>query len=395
MSVRKADARFLNTPFYSRAKELCETNLWSPWKAYTTVDCYSTVEEEYFAVRNATSVFDLTPMIKYRITGKDGLAFLDKLMTRKMSGLTPGRVMYGAWCNDLGHVLDDGTVFHLEENSWRLCSAERHLDWLMATAMGFDVEIDDETDEVVGLAVQGPTSCQTLKAMQLEGVENLKPFQHRSFNLEGRDLMVSRTGFTGDLGYEMWVKSEDAELLWDRLFEAGQSFGIKPIGSHALDIVRIEAGFIQAEVDFVPALNVVRAGRGRSPYELGLDWLVHFDKPVFNGRQALLKEKEQGSRYRFVRLDVEGNKPAHDSFIYNGSNKVVGHVTSATWSPSAKKNIALASLDMPWGREGDELYAEIYYNTELKWNRLMARCSIVEGPFFDPPRRRQTPPADY
>ena len=395
MSVREADKRLLKTPFYSRASELCQTNLWSPWKAYTSVDCYSVVEEEYFAIRNATGVFDLTPMIKYRISGKDGLAYLDKLMTRKMSKLTPGRVMYSAWCNDSGHVLDDGTVFHLDDNVWRLCSAERHMDWLQATAMGFDVSIEDETDEVVGLAVQGPTSCQILKAMKLEGVENLKPFQLKHFSVDGMELLVSRTGFTGDLGYELWVTSENAEKLWDNLFDAGKTYGILPIGSHALDIVRIEAGFIQAEVDFVPALDVVRAGRARSPFELGLDWLVHFDKPVFNGRQALLKEKENGSRYRFVRLDIEGNKPANDSFIYNAKKEIVGHVTSATWSPSAKKNVALASLEMPWGKPEDELYAEIYYNRELQWSRLMARCQVVEGAFFDPPRRRETPPLDY
>jgi aminomethyltransferase len=395
MSVREADKRLLQTPFYSRASKLCQSNLWSPWKAYTTVDCYSVVEEEYFAIRNATGVFDLTPMIKYRISGKDGLAYLDKLMTRKMSKLTPGRVMYSAWCNDTGHVLDDGTVFHLDDNLWRLCSAERHMDWLLATAMGFDVIIEDETDEVVGLAVQGPTSCQVLKAMNLAGVENLKPFQLEHFSFAGMELLVSRTGFTGDLGYELWVTSANAGKLWDALFDAGKAYGILPIGSHALDIVRIEAGFIQAEVDFVPALDVVRAGRGRSPFELGLDWLVHFDKPVFNGRQALLKEKETGSRYRFVRLDVEGNKPAKDSFIYNGKKEIVGHVTSATWSPSAKKNVALASLEMPWGKAEDELYAEIYYNRELQWSRLMARCQVVEGAFFDPPRRRETPPLDY
>ncbi len=395
MSVREAEKRVLTTPFHSRTSALCQTNRWSPWKAYTTVDCYSVLEDEYFAIRNATAVFDLTPMTKYRIRGRDGLAYLDKLMTRKMSTLRPGRVMYSVWCNDLGHVLDDGTVFHLEADVWRLCSQERHLDWLLATATGFDVQIEDESDAVVGLAVQGPTSCQTLKAMHLDGVENLKPFQLRSFPFFDTKLLVSRTGFTGDLGYELWTIPAYAERLWDALFVAGSLYGILPIGSHALDIARIEAGFIQADIDFVPALNVVRAGRGRSPYELGLDWLVHFDKPVFNGRQALLKEKQRGSRYRFVRLDVAGNKPANESFIYNNKKQIVGHVTSATWSPSAKKNIALASLDMPWGRVGDKLYAEIYYNRELQWSRLMAPCQVVEGAFFDPPRRRATPPLDY
>jgi aminomethyltransferase len=395
MAMREADKRVLTTPFYSRVSALCQTNMWSQWKAYTTVDCYSFLEEEYFAVRNATAVFDLTPMTKYRISGKDGLAYLDKLMTRKMSKLTPGRVMYGVWCDDLGHVLDDGTVFHLDDNLWRLCSQERHMDWLMATAMGFDVQIEDETDAIAGLAVQGPTSCKTLKAMKLHGVEDLKPFQMKTFPFAGSELLVSRTGFTGDLGYELWTVPEHAEGLWDALFEAGEPYGIFPIGSHALDISRIEAGFIQADVDFVPALDVIRAGRGRSPFELGLDWLVHFDKPIFNGRRALLKEKENGSRYRFVRLDVEGNKPANDSFIYNAKKEIVGHITSATWSPSAKKNIALGSVKMPWGKVGDELYAEIYYNRELQWSRVMARCQVVEGAFFDPPRRRETPPSDY
>ncbi len=395
MIARAADKRVLPTPFHARASALCQTNCWSSWNAYTVVDLYSTLEDEYFAIRNATAAFDLTPMAKYRISGKDGLAYLDKLMTRKMGKLTPGRVMYAAWCNDRGHVLDDGTVFHLDKNHWRLCSQERHLDWLLATAMGFDVEIHDESAEVAGLAVQGPTSCRTLKAMNLEGIENLKPFQLRYFPFDDTELLVSRTGFTGDLGYELWIEPAHAEKLWDALFIAGKPHGILPNGGQALDMARIEAGFIQAGVEFVPAAELVRPDRGRSPFELGLGWLVHFDKPIFNGRRALLEEREKGSRYRFVRLDIDGNKPGNEAFIYNGKKEIVGHITSATWSPSAKMNIALASLKMPWGRPGDELYAEIYYNRELQWNRLMARCKVVNDAFFAPPRRRETPPRDY
>ncbi len=392
--MRAKDKRVLPTPFHARTAALCGTNRWSSWKAYTVVDCYTTLEDEYFAIRNATAVFDLSPMTKYRITGNEGLACLDKLMTRRMDKLTPGRVMYGVWCNDRGHVLDDGTVFHLGENHWRLCSQERHLDWLLATAMGFDVEIDDESDDIAGLAVQGPTSCQVLKAMNLAGIENLKPFELRYFPFDGTELLVSRTGFTGDLGYELWVDPARAEKLWDALFAAGKPLGILPIGTQALDMARIEAGFIQAGVEFVPAVDLVRPDRGRSPFELGLDWLVDFDKPIFNGKKALLEEREQGSRYRLVRLDVAGNKPANESFIYNRKKEIVGHVTSAVWSPSAKMNIALASLEMPWGQPDDELYAEVYYNRELQWNRLMARCRVVQGAFFDPPRRRMTPPPD-
>ena len=282
-------------------------------------------------------------------------------------------------------------MFHLGENGWRLCSQERHLDWLLSTATGFDVEVRDESDEIAALAVQGPTSCRTLKAMNLAGIEELNPFELRRFPFGNTELLVSRTGFTGDLGYELWIEAAHAERLWDTLFDAGEPFGILPVGGQALDMARIEAGFIQAGVEFVPAVDVVRPDRGRSPFELGLARLVHFDEPVFNGRKALLAEREQGSRYRLVRLDVAGNRPATDSFICNRKQKVVGHVTSAVWSPSAKMNIALASLEMPWGKPDDELYAEVYYNSELQWKRLMARCQVMEGAFFDPPRRRRTP----
>lgn len=395
MTMEHRERRVLETPFHARTAAACETNEWLPWKAWTTVQVYTTEQQEYFAIRNATGVFDISPMTKYRITGADGLAFLNRFVTRNLSKLKPGRVSYCVWCNDAGHVIDDGTVFYVRENEWRLCSQERHLDWLIWSAIGFDVDIEEVTEAVAGLAVQGPTSCQVLRRLGLDGVENLKPFDLAHYPFEGGEIMVSRTGFTGDLGYELWVAPEQALVLWDRLMEAGKAYGILPIGSRALDRARIEAGFIQAGVDFIPAEQVVRAGRGRSPFELGLEWLVDLNKPVFNGRRALLEEKRTGSRYRLVKLDVEGNKPARDSFIYNGRRRVIGTVTSATWSPSAKSNIAIASLKMPWGRPGDRLWAEIYYNRELKWNRLMARCKIVEGPFFDPPRRRATPPLEY
>lgn len=395
MTTGQADRRVLPTPFHARAAARCDVNRWSHWKAYTVADCYTSLEDEYFAIRNATAVFDLSPMTKYRISGKDGLAFLDKLLTRSVCALKPGRVMYAVWCNDRGNVMDDGTVFQLDEECWRLCCQERHLDWLLDNAMGFDVRVEDETDAIAALAVQGPTSCRTLKAMQLAGVENLRPFQLHYFPFADTRLLVSRTGFTGDLGYELWIEPPYAEQLWDALFAAGESYRILPNGTWALDVARIEAGFIQAGVEFVPATDVVRPDRGRSPFELGLGRLVDLDKPVFNGRQALLRERKTGSRYRLVHLDVAGNKPAHEAFIYNRRRQAVGHVTSAVWAPSAKMNIALASLKMPWGRPDDELYAEIYYNSELQWQRQLARCKVVQGAFFDPPRRRQTPPADY
>ena len=384
-----------DTPFAAGMRRACQLRDWGVWKGYAAPNAYEDVEQEYFALRNAVGVFDLSPMTKYRITGPDAGAFLNRLLTRDVGKIVAGRVGYCLWCDDAGMVQDDGTLFHLGEGDYRLCAQERCLDWLLWSALGFDVRIQDETAQVAALAVQGPTSCAALRALGLDGLQDLKPFAMRSFAFDGGELMASRTGFTGDLGYELWTAPRHADALWDALFEVGRDFLIRPIGMAALDLARIEAGFIQAGEDFVPAEQVLRPGRGRSPFELGLGWLVDFGKGPFTGRSALLREREQGSRFRFVKLDVEGDKPAADSFILNKAGKVVGHVTSAAWCPSAKRNLALASLQMPWGRANDELYAEIYYSRELHWTRLEARCQVIDGPLWDPPRRRQTPAPNF
>jgi aminomethyltransferase len=383
------------SPFHSRTSALNQLNLWHRWKDYTVPDAYFDVSLEYAAIRNACAVFDLSPMTKHLVTGPDALAFLDRLVTRDVTRIKPGRVGYCVWCDDEGQVIDDGTIFHLREGVYRLCSQERQLDWLLTSAAGLDVAIREETDEVAALAFQGPTSCAVLKRMGLAGVETITPFGIRHFDFGGAGLMVSRTGFTGDLGYELWIAPDHAERLWDRLFEAGRDFGIRPIGTLALEMSRIEAGFIQAGVDFLPSDRAVRPDRTRSPFELDLGRMVDLAKPNFTGRRALLAEHARGSRHRLVRLDIDGNKPAKDAFIYDGRRNVVGTVTSALWSPAAKANIALASVRAPAGRPGDELWAEIYYQKELKWSRVMARCRVVEGAFFDPPRRRLTPAPDF
>jgi len=303
-------------------------------------------------------------------------------------------VGYTVWCDDEGQVLDDGTIFHLGPNDYRICAYARAIDWLLWSAEGFDVCVEEETQNVAALAVQGPTSCAALMAMGLSGLDALKPFGIEYFDFEGEQLMVSRTGFTGDLGYELWIAPEKAEDLWDRLFAAGAPHIIKPFGMEALEMARIETGFIQAGVDFIPAEETIRQGRSRSPFELGLDWLVDLNKPVFNGRKALLDEKSRGSRYRFAILDVAGNKPANNSFILK-NGKQVGVVTSAAWCPTAKTNVALAQLEMPHGAIGEELVAEIYYQRELHWTKVNAPCKVLESPVFDPPRRRQTPALPY
>ena len=384
----------LKSPFHERARALSQVDSFIPWAGYTTVDVFTSVEQEYFAIRNATSVYDLTPMVKYRIAGPGAQRYLNRLMTRDMAKLKPGRVAYTTWCDDNGHIIDDGTVFCLGESEYRLCTAERQLDWLLDSAIGFDVEIGEVTDDIAALSVQGPTSCALLRSFGLEGVERLKPFELGHFNGQ---IMVSRTGFTGDLGYELWMRPTDAERVWDGLMEQGRTRLIRPIGSRALNIARIEAGFLLPHYDFVSSAHTLRVGTDRSPLELGLGWLVDFKKGHFTGRRALLEEQRRGPRRLLVGLDIEGNKPAHNALLYadRAGKRQVGSITSATWSPTTKRNIALAMMDAPHINLGLTVWAEIYLNRELVWERRMARARIVERPFFAPERRRSTPPGDY
>ena len=388
--------KVFKSPFYPRQEPLNHLKEWGRWADYLSPHAYTCSAMEYFACRNACTVFDLTPMSKYHISGKDALPYLNRLVTRDVGKIKTGRVGYTVWCEDDGQVIDDGTIFHLGENDYRLCSQERHLDWLLTNTIGFDdVQVRDETHGVAALALQGPTSCATLKKMGLEGVEQMKLFDIRHFPFADTTLTVSRTGFTGDLGYELWIDPAHALQLWDRLFEAGELHGIQVMGDIALQMLRVEAGFIQAKHEFMPAHATVRTGHTRSPFELGLSWLVDFGKPVFNGRKALLAQKKNGHRYNLVKLDIEGNKPARDSYVFTTSKKKVGTVTSACWSPSAKASIALATLEAPHGETGEELLVEIYYQKELKWSRVLAKARVVSEVFYDPPRKRLTPPADF
>ena len=398
MTVQEVPQGRLTSPFYERMRELDTINTWHEWKGYTTPDELYCSETEYFALRNTTGVFDLTPMTKYRITGPDALDYLNRLVTRDMAKIAPGRVAYAVWCDDRGQVIDDGTIFHLKEGEYRLCSQERHMAWLEAAAIGFDVSIVDETHDVAALAVQGPTTWSILDNMGLKGLDTLKPFGLMHFDFEGAEIMVSRTGFTGDLGYEIWLPPEKAESLWDALFAAGKDYAMRAIGVHALEQARIEASYLAAYEDFLPANATVRTGHTRSPLELGLGWLVDFKKPNFNGRRALAEEKRNGSTWRLVKLDIEGNKIAHSSYIFadpKANKGHVGFVTSATWSPVCKQNIAIGTVRTPHGKVGSNLWVEIYYQRELHWNREVAKAVVVDKPFWFPPRRSATPPEPF
>ena len=398
MTVQEVHQGRLRSPFYSRLSAVDTLNQWHNWKGYSSADALYCEDTEYFAIRNATAVFDLTPMTKYRITGPDAPAYVNRLVTRDMDKIKPGRVAYAVWCDDRGQVIDDGTIFHLRDGEYRLCSQERHFEWLKAAAIGFDVSIAEETADIAALAVQGPTSFSVLSAMGLSELAELKPFGLMHFDFDGAELMISRTGFTGDLGYELWIQPDKAELLWDALFEAGKLHGIRAMGTHALELARIEAGYLAAYEDFLPADPTVRTGRTRSPLELGLNWMVDFKKPNFNGRRALAEEKRRGSTWRLVKLDIEGNKAAHNSYIFaknKGNKREIGFITSAAWSPVCKQNIAIGTVKMPHGDVGSTVWVEVYYQREMHWSRVMAEATVVDKPFWFPARRSATPPGPY
>lgn len=384
-----------HSPFFERVDECSIVKNWSPWNGYQTARIYDTLASEYFAIRSGCSVLDMTPMEKYRITGPDALAFLNRLVTRDISKLKPGRVTYVVWCNDDGRVIDDGTIFHLGDDGYRLCAQHHQLDWLMISALGMDVTIECETHDVAALSVQGPTSCSVLTAAGITGLDTLKPFGIINVKLNGFDVMVSRTGFTGDLGYEVWTDPKNAIALWDAIFGVKERglYDVRAIGLEALEMVRIEAGFIMPGDDFNPTETTIRPNRDRSPFELGLDWAVSFDKVNFTGKRALMKEQASPIKRRLVKLSIEGNKLPTGSFLFEGKNgKNIGSIKTAVWSPILKSNLAMADIEYINGKEPKDIWAEIYYQKELEWQLIWAKCSISQKPFWADPRRSITPP---
>ncbi len=324
---------------------------------------------------------------------------LNRMVTRDISEMNIDRVTYLVWCTDEGRLIDDGTVFKLGHEHFMLTCGSPSLAWLEKSCYGFkDVSIVDMSERIAALALQGPTSCEVLKKMGLKDINTLKPFGIKHFPFgasEDKPLMVSRTGFTGDLGYELWIKPELALEMWDALYEAGEDYHIQPFGEAALNMARMEAGFIMPLMEFNEALKTIHFRHDHTPFQLSLDWLVDFKKPHFNGRAALLKEKRDGPEYTLVKLDIEGNKPAEECNVYSdkGCENEIGYVTSAMWSPVVKANIALAMVKTRYLK--GEIWAEIYYNKELRSYTRVSRCTVKEKPFWGHPRSRVTPPLPY
>ncbi|MBT8065683.1 MAG: aminomethyltransferase family protein [Gammaproteobacteria bacterium] len=391
-----AGERLKRSPFYPRAEALNIREAWSAWNGYKFAEYYYDPEYEYFCVRNQCATYDITPMQKYEIRGRDAEVMLNRMVTRDVRKIGLNRVAYCVWCTDEGRMIDDGTIFKLADDSFMLTCGSPCTAWLEKSAFGFaDVSVTDITDDLAALSFQGPTTCAVLKKMGLAGVENMKPFDIRQFPFHGDTLMVSRTGFTGDLGYELWIQPGLGLDLWDALYAAGEDYGIQPYGEAATNMARLEAGFIMPAMEFNEALRTVNLEHDQTPFELSLGWLVDFKKPHFSGRGALLKEKQRGPKFTLTKLDIEGNRPAEHSYIYSNKRcaKEIGYVTSAMWSPAAKANIALAMIKTEY-LEGD-LWAEIYYEKELRQYSRVVQCTRKKKPFWTPDRARATPPPDY
>ena len=384
------------SPFHPRLEALNLREAWSAWNGYKFAETYYDPEYEYFCVRNRVGTYDISPMQKYEIKGLDAEAMLNRMVTRDVRKIGLNRVGYALWCTDEGRLIDDGTIFRLGADRFMLTCGSPCGAWLAKSVFGFDdVTVTDWSDELAALSVQGPTSCAVLKRMGLDGVETARPFDIRHFDFRGSRLMVSRTGFTGDLGYELWVSPEHALAMWDALYEAGEPYGIQPYGEAATNMARLEAGFIMPAMEFNEALKTVHFEHDQTPFELSLDWLVDFRKPHFSGRSALLREQRAGPKYRLTRLDIEGNRSAEGSHIYRNRRctQQIGYVTSAMWSPAAKANIALAMIE-PKFLNG-EMWAEIYYEKELRHYSRVARCTSRKKPFWTPARARATPAPDF
>ena len=391
-----AGERLKLSHFHERQAVLNLREAWSSWNGYKFADYYYDEEYEYFCIRNTCGTYDICPMQKYFIQGPDAQTMLNRMVTRNIANMLENRVTYVCWCTEEGRMIDDGTIFKLGPDKFMLTCGSPSLAWLKKASYGFEqLTIEDMSDNIAALSLQGPTSCAVLKAMGLDGIDTLKPFQIGHFPFADAELMVSRTGFTGDLGYELWIEPALALQLWDALYDAGEDYGIQPYGESATNMARLEAGFIMPDMEFNEALKTVHFQHDQTPFELNLGWLVDFKKPHFNGRRALLEDKKNGPSYTLVKLDIEGNKTAEGSYIYanKACTKEIGYVSSAMWSPAVKANIALAMIKT--GYLTGELYAEIYYEKELRHYDKVARCTIVDKPFWAPARARATPPPNF
>lgn len=396
----------IGTVFHQRTFDLCESLNYREWSGYYAVSSYEPHHEhEYNAIRNAAALIDITPLFKYRLTGKDATRLVDRVITRDMRKVSVGQVVYTPWCDEQGKVIDDGTVSRLEENTYRWTAADPSLRWFTQNATGMDVQIEDISESVAALALQGPTSGGLLKSLVNDAdIANLKYFRVTRATIADVPVEISRTGYTGDLGYEIWIASDQAVKVWDVLMDHGRAFDIHPAGMLALDVSRIEAGLLLIDIDFNSSKKALIEEQKYSPFEMGLGRLVSLDKNRFVGQAALVEEAKRGAAREIVGLEIDwpqveslyeavGLPPAVSPIASRVAVPVlkegaqVGKATSSTWSPTLKKMIALATIKREFARLGTRMQFEI----TVEAVRHQVRATVVKTPFFNPKRKTATP----
>jgi aminomethyltransferase len=387
------------TPFHARTAALCLPQNFRRWAGYVVAGSYDLVlDREYWAIRDAAALIDITPLMKYIIEGPDAAALLHRMTPRDIHKMAVGQVAYTGWCDDDGRVLDDGTISRLADDKFRMTSAEPSLRWLSMNAIGMDVTISEVTDQVAALSLQGPKSRAILNRVCAKPLDKLKYFRLAQNTLAGVAVTISRTGYTGDLGYEVWMDAGDALTVWDALIEAGNDYGIVPCGILAMDMARVEAGLFMIDVDYTAANHAWIAGQKSTPFELGLGWTVALDKPgYFVGRKALEREHAEGSAWRLVGLEIDwvgleklyaevGLPPQIPGMAIRGSLPVmkdarqIGYASTSTWSPVLKKYIALAHLQRPHYEPGTRVFMEV----TVEHHRRHAPGTVVKLPFYEP-----------
>ena len=394
----------VGTAFHPRTAPLNRKMQWREWSGYFASSVYADYHDiEYNAIREAAALIDVSPLYKYEVSGPGALRLVDRVITRDASRIRVGGVVYTPWCDESGKVIDDGTVHRLAEDRFRWTAADPQLRWLRQNARGLDVAIEDTSERTAAVALQGPLSRSVLEAATGESFADLRYFRRREAHIGKISIDVSRTGYTGDLGYELWMDAADAVAVWDGLVEAGRPFGIRPAGMVALDVVRLEAGLILLEVDYTSARHALNSEQAYSPAEIGLGRLVDLDKAPFVGQRALHAEARAGGpARRLVGLSIDwaGIEALHAAQdlpplapasvsrspvpVFDGAGHRIGRATSTGWSPILKKPIALASVPPAFEAPGSRLGIE----WTVEGRRGLVAATVVALPFLELERKR-------
>lgn len=397
----------LKTPFHSRTEPICESQEWRNWSGYLSAVTYQPHHEaEYYSIRNSAALIDVSPLYKYDISGPQAELLVDRIMTRDISQCPIGRVVYSPWCDENGKVIDDGTISRLDQSHFRITAADPNLRWFQDCGFGLEAEVTDVSDQIAALALQGPNSAAILKRLTPtpEIISNLKYYQLSKTEIDWIPQVVTRTGFTGDLGYELWVDPGQGPALWDALMDTGREYGLQPCGLAALDIARIEAGLLLIGVDYISSQSAVIETQKSSPFEIGLGWAVKFGDAAFIGRRALEIEQTSGSAWKMVgfeidwpSLELEFNKvglppqvsgrAVRDPLPVYLNGRQIGQATSITFSPILKKYLAMGNIESDLAQSGRQIQIEV----TVEYSRETVRATVVDLPFFNPPRKRDLP----